>query len=85
MQPVRFDRHARKRMKEREVSDDEVLHVIEYPDLDEPSIKGRFDSYKLIGGRHVRVTYKKESDYMLVITVTVRKKSFKEPNDENRI
>lgn len=85
MQPIRFDRHAKRRMKERGVTEDEALRVIENPDLSEPGVKGRRNSFKFISGRYLRVTYKEESDHVLVITVTARKKPFKELSDENRI
>jgi hypothetical protein len=73
-----FDRHAERRMKEREVSEDEAESALNSPDYIEPSIKGRTNAFKYINGRHLRVTFKAESENILVITITVRKKSFKE-------
>lgn len=78
MKPIRYDRHARRRMKEREVTEEEAEIAIKEPDLAEPTVKGRRNAYKFIGGRFLRVTYKEEYDHILVITVTMRKKPFKE-------
>lgn len=79
MKPIIFDRHAKKRMKERDVTEIEVQSVIETPDYSEPSVKGRINRFKFVNGRSLRVTFKDESNRILVITVVVRKKSFKEP------
>lgn len=75
--PVKYDRHAKKRMREREVSKDEAVSAIENPDFCEPSIKGRMNAFKFINGRYLRVTFKEEVDHILVITVTIRKKPFR--------
>lgn len=77
MKPVKYDRHARRRMKEREVTEKEVEITIGEPDSMDASIKGRKNTYKFIGNRFLRVTFKEESDRILVITVTMRKKPFK--------
>lgn len=78
MKAVRYDRHAKRRMKERDVSEEEAETAINNPDYQEPSIKGRMNSYRFTGSRHLRITYREEADYILVITVTIRKKSFRE-------
>jgi len=78
MKHVTYDRHAKRRMKERSVSEEETEFALNNPDLVVPSIKGRTNSYKFIHGRYLRITWKEETDQRLVITVTIRKKSFKE-------
>ena len=78
MKPIRFDRHAKRRMKEREIKEEEAKITIKEPEYIDPSIKGRTNAFKYIGGRFLRVTFKEEPDYILVITVTMRKKPFKE-------
>lgn len=77
MKPVRFDRHAKKRMKEREVIQEEAEMTIREPEYTEPSVKGRTNAFKFTGGRFLSVTFKEEPDYILVITVTIRKKPFR--------
>ncbi len=77
MKPVKYDRHAKRRMKEREVTVDEAETVIKNPDFSELSKKGRTNAFKFINGKYMRVTFKEETDQILVITVTIRKKPFR--------
>ena len=65
----KFDRHAKRRMKWRRISEQEVYLTLENPDKIEESIKGRTNAYKLIGKRYIKVTYKKTSEGVLVISV----------------
>lgn len=85
MKSIIYDRHAKRRMKERKVTEREVEFVLENPDYTEQSVKGRFNAFRWIEGRHLRVTYKEESDFILVITVVIRKKPFGSQQHENRI
>jgi hypothetical protein len=78
MKLIKYDRHAKRRMKDRHVIDDEVKSAIEDADFLEQSIKGSLNAFKFINGRYLRVTFKEEPDHILVITVTIRKKPFKE-------
>lgn len=77
MKSIRYDRHARRRMKEREVAEEEVEAAINEPDYVEASVKDRQNAYKFIGNRFLRVTFKEETSNILVITVTIRKRPFK--------
>lgn len=67
--PIRFDRHARRRMKWRKISEEDVLSVMNEPDKNEQSIKGRINLYKRIGQRYLKVTYKEFSEEILIISV----------------
>ena len=67
--PVRFDRHAKRRMKWRRISEEEVNLVLENPDKIEESIRGRMNVYKTIGERYIKVTYKKLSHETFIISV----------------
>lgn len=77
MKSIRYDRHARRRMKEREVAEEEVEAAINEPDYVEASVKERQNAYKFIGNKFLRVTFKEETSNILVITVTIRKRPFK--------
>ncbi|KHE92017.1 MAG: DUF4258 domain-containing protein [Candidatus Scalindua rubra] len=66
---LRFDRHARRRMKWRRISEEEVALVFSSPDKTEQSVKGRINVYKTIGTRYIKVTYKELSDEVLIISV----------------
>ena len=77
MKPVRYDRHARRRMKERGVKEEEAEMALREPEYTAPSVKERINAFKFAGNRYLRVIFKEESDHFLVITVTIRKKPFK--------
>jgi hypothetical protein len=79
---VRFDRHARRRMKWRQISEDEVHLALENPDKIEESIRGRTNAYKFIGERYIKVTYREFSDEILIISVVDKGKG---ERSENRI
>lgn len=66
---VRFDRHARRRMKWRKISEEEVLHALNRPARVEQSISGRVNVYKAVGAKHLKVTYREFSEEILVIIV----------------
>ena len=70
MKPIKYDRHAKRRMRDR--------NVIEEADFLKQSIKGRMNAFKFINGRYLRVTFKEEPQQMFIITVTIRKKPFRE-------
>jgi hypothetical protein len=82
MKPIRFDRHAKKRMKDRKVSQEEVESAINNPDFSESSIKERTNMFKFVSGRYLRATCKEESDHLLVITVAIRKKPFRRQHED---
>jgi len=78
MKPIKYDRHAKRRMKDRHVIEADVKLAIENADFLEQSIKGRLNAFKFLNGRYLRVTFKEEPNHILVITVTIKKKPFKE-------
>jgi len=78
MKPIKYDRHAKRRMEERGVTEEEGEITIKEPEHSKASIKGRQNAYRFIGGRFLRVTFKEELNNILVITVTVRRRPFKE-------
>lgn len=67
--PVRFDRHVRRRMKWRKISEEETYLVLENPDKIETSIQGRVNAYKSMGRRCIKVTYKEFPGEILIISV----------------
>jgi hypothetical protein len=78
MKPIKYDRHAKRRMEERGVTEEEVEITIKEPEHLKANIKGRQNAYRFIGERFLRVTFKEEVKHFLVITVTVRRRPFKE-------
>ena len=65
---IRFDRHAKRRMKWRKISEEEVFLVMNEPDKNESSIKGRINVYKRIGKRYLKVTYKEFVKEILIVS-----------------
>jgi len=65
---VEFDRHAKRRMKWRRISKEEVLRALENSDKIEESVKGRMNAYKSIGARYIKVTYKKYPGKIFVMS-----------------
>lgn len=66
---VRFDRHARRRLQWRRISEEEVMQVLNSPDRIEPSLKGRVNAFKTVGAKYLKVTYRELSEELLVISV----------------
>jgi hypothetical protein len=66
--PIKFDRHVKRRMKWRRISEEEVYLTLKNADRVEESIKGRINAYKSIGHRYIKVTYKEFSGEILVIS-----------------
>jgi len=54
----------------------EVESVIRDQELLLPSVKDRMNAFRWLNGRYLRVTFKEETDAILVITVAVRKRPF---------
>lgn len=63
-------------MKEREITEDEAETVVKDPEYVEPSVKGRENAFRFMNGRFLRVTYRKESGAVFVVTVVKRQKPF---------
>jgi len=74
MKPVRYTRHARRTVRFWSIDPEEVMATLQNPDRIIPIEKGRLNAIKQFGERFIRVTYIEESDHILVITVTPRKR-----------
>ena len=72
MKKIKFDRHAMRRMKWRKISDEEVTSVVLSPDYKESTIKSRFNAFKKIADRTIKVNYKESDDEIYVITAVVK-------------
>lgn len=61
-------------MKWRNISREEVEQTLNNPDKTELTEKGRINAFKLIGGRHIKVTYREFASELLIIS-TVEKEN----------
>jgi len=69
---IKVSRHARRQMKWRKIVAEEVNAVISDPDKVEDSKKGRKNAFKIVSGRLLKVTYKREGEAAVVITAMVK-------------
>ena len=67
-----FSRHAKRQMKWRGISEEEVKLTLTDFDKMEDSIKGRKNAYKQLPTRLIKVTFKKEAEEIIVITAVAR-------------
>ena len=65
---IKYDRHARRRMKWRMISQAEVELTLAEPDKTETAVEGRKNAFKVIGNRHIKVTYRELKDEILIIS-----------------
>ncbi len=69
---IKFSRHARRQMKWRKITEEEVQKVIDDPDKSQDTIKGRKNAFKMMERRLIKVTYKPEDSEVTVITAMVK-------------
>jgi len=72
MMKISFSRHARRQMKWRKISENEVRSAINEPDSLADTVKGRKNAFKIVEGRFLKVTYKPEGKTLTVITALVK-------------
>lgn len=68
MKEIRYDRHAKRRMKWRNITKEEVEEVFKLPEKSESTVKGRLNVFKKIGDRYLKVTFKEFEEYILIIS-----------------
>ena len=66
---IHISRHAKRRMKERKIPIDAIVEAIEDPEEVAPSINGRLNYFKTVGGKHIKVTCKENIGEIIVVTV----------------
>ena len=64
----RISRHARRQMKWRKISEEEVVGLIKDPDSELTTIKGRANFIKILGKSLIKVTALRDNDGIIVIT-----------------
>ncbi|MDO8491291.1 MAG: DUF4258 domain-containing protein [Dehalococcoidia bacterium] len=74
MKSVYLSRHAKRRMRLHDISIEQVTQTLEQPEKVVPSIKGRYNAYRRIGERFLRLTYREEEERFVVVSVTPRKR-----------
>jgi hypothetical protein len=74
---IKYTRHARNRMRLHRITESEIESTINNPDFSKPSSEDRFNVWKKIDEKFLRVTYKEESNRILVITAVKKKKGWR--------
>lgn len=65
-------RHAKKRMRERNISEKEVEKALKYPDVTYPGKRGEINIIKQIKeDKKIRLVYKEEKTSKIIITAIV--------------
>jgi hypothetical protein len=64
-----FSEHAVSRLKERRISQEEVLQALAAPDSTDIAFGGRLVAEKTLGKRTLRVIYSEENNERTVVTV----------------
>ena len=69
---IYFSRHAKKQMRWRKISEEEVKDALQYPEEIKDSINYRKNAFKHINEKWLKVTFKKEDAKIIVITVLMK-------------
>lgn len=77
MKTIQYTRHAKNRMKMRNISEAEVVEAINKNDFTESSVEDRINAWKKSGDKFIRVTYKNEPAKIVVITAVKKKKGWR--------
>ncbi len=64
-------------MRWHRISEIEVESTIKTPDFLEPSLENRSNAWKKISNKYLRVTFKEESDRVLVISAVKKNKGWR--------
>jgi hypothetical protein len=72
---VRYTRHARNRIRQHQITEEDVGSTVKEPDQLLPSIKSRYTALKQVSNRIIRVTFLEEVNHILVI-IEERVKSY---------
>lgn len=65
----KYERHARRRMKWRNISESEVEKTLMEPDKIESTKEGRKNVFKMVGNKYIKVTYREYQNEILIISV----------------
>lgn len=66
-----FTAHARDRMRDRNISAEEVRLVLSHPDVTHPGTKGETNNVRIIKGRNIRVVFVGEEPKKIITVMIV--------------
>ena len=74
MKKINYTKHAREKLKERNIDKTNIKETIEYPDRSLNNINGTKIVHKIYDKKLLRVIYRDEENHYLVITAYYTKK-----------
>lgn len=74
VKPIKYTRHAKNRMRWHRITEIEVELALKAPEFLEPSGENRLNAWMKSSDKFLRVTYKEESDRLLVISAVKKNK-----------
>lgn len=66
-----FSVHARDRMRERNISAEEVRLALSNPDMTYPGTKGEMNNVRIIKGRNIRVVFMDEEPKKIITVMII--------------
>jgi len=66
-----FTNHAKNRMIERNITEEEIREIIDFPDYT-VSKEGKIEAHKKINNRNLKIIYYKEGKFIKIATVIDR-------------
>ena len=64
-----YSDHAKKRMKQRNIEDWEIEHVLKFPSYKKKSFEGRKEAFGEIKNRKIKIIFIELENYIKIITV----------------
>ncbi len=77
MKRISFTRHAKNRKRWHKISEQEIVLAIEKPEHIESSERGASNVWIETRGKYLRVTYRDETDTLLIVTAVKKKKGWR--------
>lgn len=77
MKPIKYTRHAKNRMRWHKITESEVESALKTPEFLEPSVENRLNAWIKIYDKFLRVTYREESDRVLIISAVKKNKGWR--------
>ena len=72
---INLTRHAKNRMRWRGISQKDVEVCLEAPEKVESGSHGKINAWHKSGSKFLRVTYREDGDYIVVITAVLKKRA----------
>jgi hypothetical protein len=69
---IELSRHARRHIRWREITEDEIIEVINNPERVEDAMHGKKNAFRKIGDRLLKVTYKHKDQKLVIITAVIK-------------